>query len=432
MINKSVQNKNYCATVVEISKLTELDNCDNLVMADIYGNSVLVSTSVKVGDVGLYFPPETQLSTSYAASNNLFKDSAKNTDKSTGYLQDNRRVRCIKIRGHYSDGLFMPLTSVSFACDVKELSMGDEFDSLGGISICNKYAIAKKNTKEAKPKKHRKHVTNDKLLKGQFRFHEDTLMLYKYIDTIKPDDHIHISYKLHGTSCISSNILCKKKLRWYEKVLKKIWVNVVDTEYDHIYSSRRVIKNACVDFDKNSYYGEDIWKMAHEFMKAKLPKGMTAYYEIVGYLPSGKFIQDGYDYGCKPYSFDIYVYRLTQTNVDGVVYEFPAKHVKYWCDNNGVNPVPELYHGSVKEFFRKETGRELSPEQEPSWRSVLLESIKSRYNEKDCYMCSGKLPEEGCVIRVDSDELVAFKCKSKRFHERETKMLDKGNDDIES
>ena len=43
-----------------------------------------------------------------------------------------------------------------------------------------------------------------------------------------------------------------------------------------------------------------------------------------------------------------------------------------------------------------------------------------------------KTPEEGCVVRLD-DKLYCevYKCKSIRFLEGETKMLDKGIIDIE-
>ena len=90
------------------------------------------------------------------------------------------------------------------------------------------------------------------------------------------DTLINISYKMHGTSAIVSYILCNKKLKWYEKILKKLGVNIVDSEYDYIYSSRKVIKNEELNSGQNSYYSEDIWKITAEKLKPFLQKGMTA------------------------------------------------------------------------------------------------------------------------------------------------------------
>ena len=45
------------------------------------------------------------------------------------------------------------------------------------------------------------------------------------------------------------------------------------------------------------------------------------------------------------------------------------------------------------------------------------------YNEKDCWMCTNKLPEEGIVLRVDRlDSFEAYKLKSFRFLMGESKQ----------
>ena len=40
--------------------------------------------------------------------------------------------------------------------------------------------------------------------------------------------------------------------------------------------------------------------MEDDYIKPFLQKGMTLYYEIVGFLPNGGYIQKNYDYGCVP------------------------------------------------------------------------------------------------------------------------------------
>ena len=63
---------NYCATVIKIEKIVELENCDNVYAAIIMGNQVIVSKNIKVGDIGLFFPVETKLSKDYLSANNLY------------------------------------------------------------------------------------------------------------------------------------------------------------------------------------------------------------------------------------------------------------------------------------------------------------------------------------------------------------------------
>ena len=73
MVIKKPQNENYAAIVVEIKTLVTLENCDNVQAAIILGNQVIVDKSVKIGDVGLYFPLECQLSKEYLSVNNLYR-----------------------------------------------------------------------------------------------------------------------------------------------------------------------------------------------------------------------------------------------------------------------------------------------------------------------------------------------------------------------
>ena len=151
---------------------------------------------------------------------------------------------------------------------------------------------------------------------------------------------------------------------------------------------------------------------------------MTFYYEIVGFLPNGGAIQKDYDYGCEANKHAIYIYRITQTNIDGKVFEFSARQVQDFCKKNGLNVVPELYYGYAKEFSDERLNKE-------NWEIKFLETIKNKYNEKDCFMCSNKVPEEGVVVRIEGLECEAYKAKSERFYARETAQFDKGESNIE-
>ena len=411
-------NKNYCATIVEITNLIALDNCDNLVHTSIMGNLVIVSNQTKTGDIGLYFPVECQLQKEYLSNNNLYRNNELNIDiAKKGYFEENGRVRCAKFRGNKSEGLFMPINSIDFITKIYP-NIGTNFNKINGINICDKYVIV---SKTKSPSLNMKNKGESKLLDNQFKFHVDTEQFYKNLDQINLSDTISITYKMHGTSLVSSYLLCKKPLKWYEKLLKKVGVNIIDKHYDYIYSSRKVIKNP----NMKHYYNEDIWGIAHEKLKPFLTKGMTIYAEIVGYLPSGAYIQKKYDYGCKDKEHKIFIYRITQTNVDGQVYEFNTLQIQKWCKQNGLTPVPLLYYRNVARFF--------SLEDFPAvWETELLKEIKELFNEKNCYICKNKVPAEGCVIRVENSlDFKAFKQKSTRFLEYETKLKDKNIIDIE-
>jgi len=435
MINKP-KNSNYSAIVVTIKHIHPLEGCDFIHAAMILGNQVIVDKSIKVGDIGIYFPTECKLSEEYLKNNNLYKKPELNIDpEKKGYFEENGRIRCVKFRGHKSEGLFMPLESLNFTNHREKLEEGVEFDELNNILICEKYIITSKNNLMAANAPKLRKIKESKIVEKQFRFHEDTIALYKNLHRVKPEDYIHISYKIHGTSGISSKILCKKPLSIWDKIGSFLGFNIVNVIYDNVYSSRRVIKNPEFNPNANHFYDVDIWGIANNYIKDFLLNGLTLYYEIAGYLPNGALIQEEYDYGCitplakEPYKYGIhykiFIYRITYTNSEGKVFEFSARQVQDWCNLNGLTAVPELFYGKAAEFSDERL-------KEEKWRDKFLSTIREKYNEKDCYICNNKVPEEGCVIRLDKLSLEAYKVKSFKFLENESKMLNKNIIDIES
>lgn len=251
---------------------------------------------------------------------------------------------------------------------------------------------------------------------------------------------------IHNSSGISSNVLVKKHLNIGEKLLKLVGVNIPDTEYGYIYSSgkpKSKLPKGIVGryLNKNGdFYQDDIWKRTFEDLKEFLTPGLSIYYEIVGYTKSGAMIQNSYDYGCVPpkedgtyklgINYKIAIYRVTITGIDGTTVEFSPKQVQYWATKNGLTPVHELFYGYAKDLFKLDTANEFSYTDD-NFGEKFLELCKRLYNEKDCFMCSNKVPEEGCVIRIDGLKFEAYKVKSKAFSMLETKQLDKGEVNIE-
>ena len=177
---KKPKNSNYAAVVTQIQTIVPLEGCDNVQAAIIMGNQVIVGKDINIGTVGLYFPLECQLSKEYLSANNLYRKAELNSDANKkGYFEENGRIRCVKFRGHKSEGFFMPMDSINFCTkDHEEFTLGTEFDEINGTEICSKYVINVQRTpgspgsgKQRKTKK-----TMSKLVDGQFRFHEDTIV----------------------------------------------------------------------------------------------------------------------------------------------------------------------------------------------------------------------------------------------------------------
>jgi len=164
---------------------------------------------------------------------------------------------------------------------------------------------------------------------------------------------------------------------------------------------------------------------------------MTVYYEIVGYLPNGGYIQKGYDYGCIPPAqgekyqygvhFEVLVYRVTLTNVDGNVHEFSAREVQQWCKSCGLQCVDQYYYGYAGSLYS-----DLDPDEH--WNENFLQKLANDKNfnmELNSPTCKNKVPHEGIVIKIENMKSEAFKLKCFKFLDAEGKALDKGESNIE-
>ncbi|CAM6002679.1 unnamed protein product [Sphagnum balticum] len=364
-----------------------------------------------------------------------------NADKEKkGFFNKHGRVRNINLRKERSEGYIVPVADLATWLSEKtgkkvtftESDVNTEFDYFGDIKISEKY-VNRSSLKQAGlpgSKKDKKVARQSKLVENQFRFHIDTSHLSKNMHNINPDDLISITNKLHGTSFIVGNVLCKKPLKWYEKLLIKFGVPVVDTHYDILYSSRKVIKNQYNDNPNSQhFYGYDLWKDISDILKPFITEGITIYGEAVGYTKAGGYIQAakggvGYDYGCAPGEFKLYIYRITSTNYSGKVIEFSAKQVKDYCAKFGLNYVPEFYYGYAKDLFDLPV--------ENHWQENFLQKLSDTYLEKDCDICVNKVPAEGIVLRKETLDIDVYKHKSFRFKMQESELLDSGDVDLET
>lgn len=435
----------YCCTIIQIDKVEQIPNSDFLGIVNINGLPIVVrKDQVKEGDIVFYAANETRLANKFLFINNLYEESSLNKDTTKkGYFNKWGRVRTVKLRGVQSFGFIFTLAELSKAynINISDLApyVNTDFDSINDELFISVYVPPIKNYRSNihKTKKATKKANSiDRIIPGEFNFHYDTQPLGKNLDRFKLDDMITISVKLHGTSAIFGNVKSNipNKLPWYKKFIN-LFGNIFPKShvgYSEIYSSRTVIKNRWTD-----EFSSDIWGEYAKLLNGKIPFGITIYGEIIGYM-TGKntYIQKGYDYGCKPGTNKLMIYRITHEDTDGNIHEFNVDEVYAWTISfiglhpeleERIHPIDILYHGTVANFT------ELDPSHH--WQENFYKALSTDKGfdmEQNEPLCNNKVPREGIVIRIDNDPVnEAFKLKCVKFLTRESKEIDKGNIDIE-
>jgi hypothetical protein len=453
LIQSKNANVNYLAKIVKIDNFHKHSDPEvtKLKCCCIDGFNIITGIDSEPG-LYVYFPTACCINPKFLSYANLYRHGELNVDQTkTGMFEDNGRVKAIRLRGELSEGFIIPIvvlenwvmSTVNVELKVEE---GTEFDSIehdGKTFWVNKKYIPKNTRTSGAPGsgnsgKGKQPKGLDKIIENQFRFHYDTVLIKKCPHVLHPSDLISITSKVHGTSGISAYVLCKQELNWKQKIARWLTGEEFD-KYDYLYSSRSVIKNQYYNKSvQGGFYGVDVWKYADDIVRPCLSKGMTAYYEIIGFLPNGGYIQKNYDYGCLPpvgdeaYTygkhFKVQIYRVTITDVSGKVHEFSAREVQLWAQMVGLTPVEQYYYGYAKDLY---------PDLDPSehWNENFLSKLA---NDKNFYMecnsptCDNKVPHEGIVIKIENMKSEAFKLKCFKFLDGEGKALDKGEVDIES
>lgn len=415
------ENENYAATVVRIEKLVQLkenkearqEKCDNVVGAPINGFQAIVSKDTEPGTLGIVFTAETQLSHEYVHNNNLYRHDELNKNQGvSGYIEDNRRVRSVKFRGHNSSALFMPLSSLEWA-GVKDgdLQEGDVFDQINGHEICKKYMkkVAIPRTEKNKLKIFRR--VDDKFLPE----HYDTDNYWKNAHNIKGNQNVVVTQKLHGTSIRIGNTIVKRQLTKRDKIAKLFGAEVSLYEFDHVYGSRRSIKDPNNPL-QNHFYEMDLYSAEGKKYDDVIPENFIVYGELVGWLPSGAPIQKNYTYGIPVGENELYVYRVAMVSNQGILTDLTWVQVKEFCRDRDLKVVPELWKGMHKYFNVDD------------W-------MNRRYAEdglKGAVELDPQSPvDEGVCVRVDGLTPYILKAKSPDFLDHETKMNDQEVVDIE-
>lgn len=352
----------YCGYITTLHNLRKHSNADRLQCVEVFGQNVIVDLTYFEGQQVCFFPSDGQLSEEFANDNNLVRKKDENGNNIGGYLDPvKRNITAVKLRGEKSEGLVLPIECLSKYIDISDLKDGNQITVLSGHEICRKYipksnCSQRVNNHDSKTKKQPK----EKVSYPFFDEHIDTSQLDYNLNAFKEGDIVYLTRKLHGTSGRTQHAIqvTTKRRNW---ILKKLFnlKNKESKEYNLISGTRRTVLKKFT----GGYYGNDEFrKKYHDFFMDKLPKGMTVFYEIVGWVNestpimgrcNNKLVKDKefekmygketvFTYGCEPGENDMYVYRMTMTNEDGVVIELPTEETKLWCEKLGCKFVPIL------------------------------------------------------------------------------------------
>lgn len=353
--------------IVKIEHLRPHINADRLQIATIFGNDVIVDLNVAIGDIGVYFPSDLQLSKEFCEINDLVRRKDENGNPCGGYLDpDKRNIRPIKLRGEKSDGLYLPIKCLEYTQG--RLKIGDRINVVNGHEICCKYIPVIKNKTSSKTKKCNKVRKHTAPVAPLFIEHADTEQLNYNLDAFKAGDQIEITLKMHGTSNRVAYVPVLKKFKrtLFDRILGREGKPIY--EYDYISGTRRTV----LDSFNGGFYGSNAFrKQFEDRLRGKLYKGEEVYFEIVGFTDAGTPImpiednnkvgkdfvkQYGektvFSYGCAPDDknlpqSEMYVYRMTMTNEDGAVVEYTPDFMRYRCEQMGVKCVPVFAKATI-------------------------------------------------------------------------------------
>ena len=380
----------YKAYITTLTNVRKHPNADRLLLADVFGNTVCVSTDYCEGEVGVYFPCDGQLSVEFAEQNNLLRKKDDAGNNIGGYMDpDKRNVTAIRLRGEKSDGLFLPLSCLTYTgVDMDTLNVGDVIDgAVNGHDICQKYIPRRRDYSKGYFRSENIRKKKIASMAPLFAEHADTEQLPYNLSAFKIGDEIEITLKMHGTSQRTGYLPVFKgyKRTFFDWLFRREGKPVYDWGY--VSGTRRVVLE---NYD-GGFYGSNEFREQHSKMfEGKLNKGETVYYEVVGFTTNGTPIMSSannaklqdkefikqygketvFSYGCEPNpapttmefdnfgaghltwekpQSDIYVYRMTLTNEDGFVVEYTPDFMRYRCEQMGVKCVPAFGKAIISE-----------------------------------------------------------------------------------
>lgn len=420
----------YSCFVAQVDCIEEIPGADKIQVGIVLGTKVIISKEWSVGDLGLFFPTDVQLSEEFCHHNNLFRDSTKNKDKSRkGFFDDNRRVRAQPFMGVKSEGFFCGMDALDYTLkdgEIVSLIVGESFTTYMGNEVCTRYEserakAAKLKAANSKQKPQKVSAAPD------FAKHCDTQQFKMFAQNIPAGALVSIHAKVHGTSARYAHLPVTRR-QGYSKFVRGLRKFVglptekVSTQYEFIAGTRNVLLLEDQRETREGFHGKEEYRYEIlDQLKPYLSKGMTVYGEIAGFA-NGKSIMPkhstlalkdkkfrkkygeeiSYTYGCKETEYCFHIYRITQQNAGGDEIDYTSKQLEQWCEYRGFLPSknvcdPFIYDGDVESLREK-------VEQLTEREDVLSED----------YIDPTHI-SEGVIVRVDYGNLRPIFYKSKSY-----------------
>lgn len=323
---------------VPLTKILEIfdhPNAHSLSFAKVYDFNVIVrKNEYKVGDEVIYVPIDSVLP--FNLETKIFgPDSKIKLNKS--------RVKQIKIRGHYSQGMIINISDVDeyLKTDIRYNDTYKLEDDLSADLGITKYTPPEASYQSGLVRK------RDKPRENPF-FHK-----YGGIDNFKwyPDlfaegEEVSITEKVHGSNCRAGYVPFVANSLW-RRILTLL---KLAPTHQWVYGSNNVQLQSRWNY--KGFYGEDVYgKVLEKYgIKDKLKPGEVVYGELYG-----DGIQKNYTYGCKNgehkfVAFDVKIQTETTSE-----YLSPDDFQKF-CKERDIPMVPELYRGP----FNKDQAKALT------------------------------------------------------------------------
>ena len=380
MLSKSENfDVNHCAHVARITKIRKHPNADRLQIAMVCGHPCIVGLDAKEGDIGILLCEGSQVSESFGLKWNLLRKHPETGELLDGYLESNRRIRSLKLRGVESQALFLPESD--FAGELGELKSPEvsKFDSVDGNVVVKKY--------RGKTRGHGGggiEPTSKKIKYDLFPEHNSTSKLrMSYVSVWEqlksdPDERVIVTEKLHGTSGRTGRIpipvpLSKPRKLWNWAAPKR-WNFKQKVKLCAVSGTRRCIVQKNAQGEKGLRYRISI----HDFLSNVLGDGETLYYEIVGFNERGGSIMPTHN---------------TQ-GLRGVLGKKQAKEVESW--------LGEVFHysyGCSNSGYTTQDAKFASSDDRPAYKIIPYRMTRIDEEGKICELSFSEI--QSLVSQID-------------------------------
>ncbi len=353
MIEK--ESSTYKVPLTTIREVFPHPNAEKLEYVKCYDYNVIVQKDkYKVGDVVIYVPIDSLLP--QYLENILFPPDAK-------IKLHNHRIKQIKIRGHYSQGMVI---------DPKDILLPDRFELEEDLSTflhITKYEPPTPHYQEGLVRK------RDKPLENPYLHKYGGLDNFKwYPDLFEEGELVSVTEKIHGSNIRFGDVPFVANTFW-KKVQKFFGLNPT---HEWCYGSNNVQLQARKGY--KGFYGTDVYGKVLEKYDArnKVKNGQVYYGEIYG-----DGIQKNYSYGCKNGEHKLIVFDLKLQTEESSKFVDP-KTFRETALAAGFEVTPELYNGP----FNKELVKELT--------------------KGDSVLCPQQKVREGVVIKPQTETICSM------------------------